>query len=208
MKDLNTKIEKELTEEEEHKNSKKNQVDKPRVDIEAEVEEKGEDTKEEILQMVIMKRTSTMIIEAIEEESEVSEEEIEEEIEEEKEEPTEETEEALEVTEVASEETEVGKEEWKDEQEEIVVDIEKEEEALEKSMMVNKLTEVEEAVDMKVVVAAVETDKTEPKDMKMTLEVIKSTQKINVVATLLTRKLLKMLVTDRITLLKVTIIDI
>jgi hypothetical protein len=90
-----------------------------------------------------------------------------------------------------------------------VVDLEKEEEALEKSMMVNTLTtEVEEVVDTKVVAAAVEIDKTEPKDMKMTLEVIKSTQKINVVATLLTRKLLKMLVTDRITLLKVTIIDI
>lgn len=89
------------------------------------------------------------------------------------------------------------------------MDLEKEEEALEKSMMVNTLTtEVEEVVDTKVVAAAVETDKTEPKDMKMTLEVIKSTQKINVVATLLTRKLLKMLVTDRITLLKVTIIDI
>jgi hypothetical protein len=185
------------------------------VDIEAEVEEIGEDTKEEIMQMVIMKRTSSMITEAIEEVSEVTEEETEETEEEETEEPTEETEEpteeteeAIEVTEVASEETEVGKEEWKDEREEIVVDLEKEEEALEKSMMVSTLTEVEEAVDTKVVVAAVETDKTEPKDMKMTLEVIKSTQKINVVATLLTRKLLKMLVTDRITLLKVTIIDI
>ena len=82
------------------------------MDLEAEVEEIGEDTKEEIMLMVIMKRPSLMIIEAIEEESEV----IEEVSEEETEEPSEETEEALEeVTEVISEETEVEKEEWKDE---------------------------------------------------------------------------------------------
>jgi hypothetical protein len=90
-----------------------------------------------------------------------------------------------------------------------VVNLEQEEEALVKSMMVRHINIEEEAEDMKVVAAAVETDKTEPKDItKMTLEVITSTQKNHVEATLLTKKRLKIQVTDRITLLKVTIIDI
>ena len=89
------------------------------------------------------------------------------------------------------------------------MNLEQEEEALVKSMMVRHINIEEEVEDTKVVAAAVETDKTEPKDKtKMTLEVITSTQKNHVEATLLTKKRLKIQVTDRITLLKVTIIDI
>ena len=89
-----------------------------------------------------------------------------------------------------------------------MVNLEQEEEALEKSMM-ESITIVEEVGDMKVVAAVVEIDKTETKDtMKMTLEVITSTLKNHVEVTLLTKKHLKIQVTDRITLLKVTIIDI
>lgn len=168
--------------------------------------EEVDTTKEEIKLRVIMKRLSLMIIEAIEEASE------EKEVvsEEEKEVVIEEIEEPSEVIEEASEETEVEIEEWiKEEREETVVNLEQEEEALEKSMMVSILTIAEEVEDMKVAAAAVETDKTETKDTtKMTLEVITSTQKNHVEATLLTKKHLKIQVTDRITLLKVTIIDI
>jgi hypothetical protein len=90
-----------------------------------------------------------------------------------------------------------------------VVNLEQEEEALVKSMMVRHINIEEEAEDTKVEAAAVETDKIEPKDItKMNLEVITSTQKNHVEATLLTKKRLKIQVTDRITLLKVTIIDI
>ena len=89
------------------------------------------------------------------------------------------------------------------------MNLEQEEEALVKSMMVRHINIEEEAEDTKVVAAAVETDKIEPKDItKMNLEVITSTQKNHVEATLLTKKRLKIQVTDRITLLKVTIIDI
>jgi len=89
------------------------------------------------------------------------------------------------------------------------VNLEQEEEALVKSMMVRHINIEEEAEDTKVEAAAVETDKIEPKDItKMNLEVITSTQKNHVEATLLTKKRLKIQVTDRITLLKVTIIDI
>ena len=89
------------------------------------------------------------------------------------------------------------------------MNLEQEEEALVKSMMVRHINIEEEAEDTKVEAAEVETDKIEPKDItKMTLEVITSTQKNHVEATLLTKKRLKIQVTDRITLLKVTIIDI
>ena len=89
------------------------------------------------------------------------------------------------------------------------MNLEQEEEALVKSMMVRHINIEEEAEDTKVEAAAVETDKIEPKDItKMNLEVITSTQKNHVEATLLTKKRLKIQVTDRITLLKVTIIDI
>jgi hypothetical protein len=82
-----------------------------------------------------------------------------------------------------------------------MVSLEQEEEALGKSMMLN--INIVEEVDMKVVAAAVETDKTDQTDIKkMSLAVITSTLKNHVEATQPTQKPLKMEVTDRITLLK------
>ena len=82
-----------------------------------------------------------------------------------------------------------------------MVSLEQEEEALGKSMMLN--INIVEEVDMKVVAAAVETDKTDQTDIKkMSLVVITSTLKNHVEATQPTQKPLKMEVTDRITLLK------
>jgi|TARA_B110001469_G_C9617883_1_gene307779 hypothetical protein len=82
-----------------------------------------------------------------------------------------------------------------------MVSLEQEEEALGKSMTLN--TNIAEEVDMKVVAAAVETDKTDQTDIKkMSLVVITSTLKNHVEATQPTQKPLKMEVTDRITLLK------
>jgi len=82
-----------------------------------------------------------------------------------------------------------------------MVSLEQEEEALGKSMTLN--TNIAEEVDMKVVAAAVETDKTDQTDIKkMSLAVITSTLKNHVEATQPTQKPLKMEVTDRITLLK------
>jgi hypothetical protein len=82
-----------------------------------------------------------------------------------------------------------------------MVSLEQEEEALGKSMTLN--TNIAEEVDMKVVAAAVETDKTDQTDIKkMSLAVITSTLKNHVEAMQPTQKPLKMEVTDRITLLK------
>ena len=82
-----------------------------------------------------------------------------------------------------------------------MVSLELEEEALGKSMTLN--TNIAEEVDMKVVAAAVETDKTDQTDIKkMSLAVITSTLRNHVEATQPTQKPLKMEVTDRITLLK------
>lgn len=82
-----------------------------------------------------------------------------------------------------------------------MVNLEQEEEALGKSMMLN--INIVEEVDMKVVAAAVETDKIDQTDIKkMSLAVITSTLKNHVEATQPTQKPLKMEVTDRITLLK------
>lgn len=77
-----------------------------------------------------------------------------------------------------------------------MVSLEQEEEALGKSMMLN--INIVEEVDMKVVAAAVETDKTDQTDIKkMSLAVITSTLKNHVEATQPTQKPLKMEVTDR-----------
>ena len=70
---------------------------------------------------------------------------------------------------------------------------------MEDSMMVHNISE-EEGVDTKTMEDTVEeTDKIEEVDMKMTLEVIKFTQKINAVGKL-TKMPLKIQATDRHTL--------
>jgi len=138
---------------------------------------------EDLINMVIMKRTtSSMITEVTEEDHPI---------------------ELMMLREEASEETEVVIEgvieEWIDiELEETVeVAIEQEVETEEDLMMVN-ISEEEGVTDMKVTDTAEAIDKTEEEDTKMTQEVIKSTQ--NPVVVTLTKKPLKIPVTDRLTL--------
>ena len=139
---------------------------------------------EDLINMVIMKRTPTnsMITEATEEDHHI---------------------ELMMLREEASEETEVVIEgvieEWIDiELEETVeVAIEQEVEIEEDLKMVN-ISEEEGVTDTKVTDTAEAIDKTEEEDMKMTQEVIKSTQ--NPVVVTLTKRPLKIPVTDRLTL--------
>lgn len=138
---------------------------------------------EDLINMVIMKRTtSSMITEVTEEDHPI---------------------ELMMLREEASEETEVVIEgvieEWIDiELEETVeVAIEQEVEIEEDLKMVN-ISEEEGVTDTKVTDTAEAIDKTEEEDTKMTQEVIKSTQ--NPVVVTLTKRPLKIPVTDRLTL--------
>ena len=134
---------------------------------------------EDLINMVIMKRTtSSMITEVTEEDHPI---------------------ELMMLREEASEETEGMIEEWIDKEleETVEVAIEQEVETEEDLMMVN-ISEEEGVIDMKVTDTAEAIDKTEEEDTKMTQEVIKSTQ--NPVVVTLTKKPLKIPVTDRLTL--------
>lgn len=134
---------------------------------------------EDLINMVIMKRTtSSMITEVTEEDHPI---------------------ELMMLREEASEETEGMIEEWIDKEleETVEVAIEQEVETEEDLMMVN-ISEEEGVTDMKVTDTAEAIDKTEEEDTKMTQEVIKSTQ--NPVVVTLTKKPLKIPVTDRLTL--------
>lgn len=172
MRDLvkNHTRESESTMDQEIKNLQRDQ-DKPWVAIEEEEEEKEayvvekEEIEEEEDLIKITKKSNSMIIEAIEADTDLMLQE-------------EDSEEVTEVIEAAN--TEAAKEEW--DLEEITEVLEQEVEVMEDSMMVHNISE-EEGVDMKTMEDTVEeTDK--EVDMKMTLEVIKSTQKINAVGKL------------------------